>query len=35
VPANHLHGIIGLEKYDPALFKRLCEKSPSEPGARH
>ena len=30
VSANHLYGIMGLEEYDPALFKKLCTK----PGAR-
>ena len=27
VSANHLYGITGLEEYDPALFKQLCEKT--------
>ena len=26
VSANHLYGITGLEEYDPALFKTVCEK---------
>ncbi|HWA88203.1 MAG TPA: hypothetical protein VG710_18390, partial [Opitutus sp.] len=24
ISANHLHGITGLEEYDPALFRQLC-----------
>ena len=28
VSANHLHGIVALEEFDPALFKELCTKPP-------
>jgi hypothetical protein len=31
IAANHLHGIIGLEEYDPALFKLLSEKPLLQP----
>jgi hypothetical protein len=29
ISANHLYGIVGLEEYDPALFKMLCTKPES------
>jgi len=31
VSANHLHGIMGLEGYDPALFKALRTKPAKTP----
>lgn len=31
VSANHLHGITGLEEYDPALFKRLSTQPVAKP----
>jgi hypothetical protein len=33
ISANHLHGIVGLEAYDPALFKKLETKPADEKGA--
>jgi hypothetical protein len=32
VSANHLYGIMGLEEYDPALFKELSAKPAAAPG---
>jgi hypothetical protein len=31
VSANHLHGITGLEEYDPALFKKLSTRPEAKP----
>ncbi len=34
ISANHLHGIMGLEEYDSALFKLLSIKPPAAPGLK-